>query len=78
MLLGIFALMLPVVLYIAHASAIGGNSQWMTLGFAGAFIIGVGLFNFVSIIIKQYMGHLVSIISFILGGLLIAISLYLI
>ena len=41
----------------------------------GAFLIGIGLFNFVAIIIRQYLGHLVSIVSFILGGACIWISL---
>ena len=64
-LLGIVALMLPYNI----------NSAWMMLGWVGAFIVGIGLFNFVGIIIKQYLGHLVSILSFVIGGVLIWISL---
>jgi len=45
------------------------------LGWVGGFVFGIGLFNLVAIIIKQYLGHLVSIISFIIGSILILISL---
>lgn len=74
-LLGIVALMLPVVLYLFFVISYGINSAWMILGWVGAFIVGIGFFNFVSIIIKQYLGHLVSILSFVIGGILIWISL---
>ena len=74
MLLAIVALLLPVVLYL-FVIPNDINSAWIMLGWVGAFIIGIGLFNFVAIIIKQYLGHLVSILSFIIGSLLIGISL---
>ena len=73
--LGIFALMLPVLIYLIFVSPLVNNSPWVLLGWLGGFIIGIGLFNFVAIIIKQYLGHWVSIISFLVGGLLIVISL---
>lgn len=76
-LLGITALMLPVVLYMAFVIPLQINSGWMMLGWLGGFIIGIGLFNFVAIIIKQYLGHWVSIISIALGSLLIWLSLVL-
>lgn len=74
-LLGIVALMLPVVLYLIFVIPYDINSAWMILGWVGAFIVGIGLFNFVAIIIKQYLGHLVSILSFVIGGVLILLSL---
>ena len=74
-LLGIVALLLPVVLYLIFVIPYDINSAWIMLGWVGAFIVGIGLFNFVAIIIKQYLGHLVSILSFIIGSLLIGISL---
>lgn len=74
-LLGIAALLLPVVLYLVFVILQGANSPWIMLGWVGAFIVGIGLFNFVAIIIKQYLGHLVSVISFVIGGVLIWISL---
>ena len=74
-LLGIVALMLPVILYLFFVIPYDINSAWMVLGWVGAFIVGIGFFNFVAIIIKQYLGHLVSILSFVIGGVLIWISL---
>jgi len=74
-LLGIVALMLPVILYLFFLIPYDINSAWMMLGWVGAFIVGIGFFNFVAIIIKQYLGHLVSILSFVIGGVLIWISL---
>ena len=74
-LLGISALMLPVFLYIIFVIPYGVNSPWLLLGWVGGFVIGIGLFNFVALIIKQYLGHFVSILSFIVGGILIWISL---
>ena len=76
-ILGLIALMLPVALYLIFVIPLETNSPWLMLGWAGAFIVGIGLFNFVAIIIKQYLGHLVSILSFIIGGILIWLSLVL-
>ncbi len=74
-MLGIFALLLPVVIYLILVLPYNINSPWLMLGWVGGFVIGIGLFNFVAIIIKQYLGHLVSILSFIIGAILIWISL---
>lgn len=74
-LLGIVALLFPVALYLFFVIPYNINSPWLMLGWLGGFIIGVGLFNFVAIIIKQYLGHIVSVLSFIIGGILIWISL---
>ncbi|MBQ3356901.1 MAG: hypothetical protein IJG45_07320 [Oscillospiraceae bacterium] len=46
------------------------------MGWIGGFIVGIGLFNFVAIIIDQYLGHWVSVLSFPIGGIMIAISLH--
>ena len=74
--LAIVALVLPIALYMLYAFSIDpeGNG-WMVLGWIGAFIIGIGLFNFVAIFVKQYMGHLLSILCFLIGGIMIAVSL---
>ena len=74
-MLGIAALLLPVILYMVFVIPIADNSPWLMLGWVGGFVIGIGFFNFVAIIIKQYLGHWVSIISFIIGSILIWISL---
>ena len=70
-ILGMIALLLPAVLFCV---LVGTDNGWVMLGFAGGFIVGIGLFNFVAIIIKQYLGHLVSIISFTVGGLMMLVS----
>ena len=54
-LLGIVALMLPVILYLFFVIPYDINSAWMMLGWVGAFIVGIGFFNFVAII-KVYNG----------------------
>lgn len=74
-MLGITALLLPIVIYLIFVFPYDINNPWVMLGWVGGFIIGIGLFNFVAIIIKQYLGHIVSIISFIIGSILIWISL---
>lgn len=76
-LLGIAALMAPFILYNIFVIPIAENSSWMILGWIGSFIIGIGLFNLVAIIIRQYLGHLVSILSIIIGGIMVALSLWL-
>lgn len=78
-LLGIFALLLPEIVYLLlllppHAPPSFG----VFLGMAGGFIVGIGLFNFVAIILHQYLGHLVSILCYLIGGILMAVSVPLI
>ena len=69
--LGITALVAPMFVYgMCMKSPTVGLA-----GIAGTFIIGIGLFNFVAIILNQYLGHLVSIISFLFGALLIVIDM---
>ncbi len=74
-MLGMFALLLPVTVYLYFVTPYNNDSLWLILGWIGGFVIGIGLFNIVAIIMKQYLGHLVSILSFIIGGILIWISL---
>ena len=76
-LLGIAALIAPMAVYVYYTVfMLHNNSSWLVLGWIGSFIIGIGLFNFVAIIIKQYLGHLVSILSFVIGGFMVAYSLW--
>ena len=78
-LLGIFALLLPMIVYaflvppLAAPISFGG-----ILGLAGGFVFGIGLFNFVAIILRQYLGHLVSILCFLIGGAMMALGAVLI
>ena len=76
-LLGIAVFIAPMIVYGVYVINTFGNegNLWFLLGLFGSMAIGIGLFNFVAIIIKQYLGHLVSIISLLIGGILIAISL---
>ncbi|MBR3588878.1 MAG: hypothetical protein IKL16_04875 [Clostridia bacterium] len=71
---GIVVLLLPSIIF---GVLVGTENGWVTLGFIGGFIFGIGLFNFVAIIIKQYLGHWVSIISFLIGGTMMLISWFL-
>ncbi len=70
-MLGIAALLLPAIVFCV---LVGTESEWVFLGFAGGFVFGIGLFNYVGIIIKQYLGHWVSIVSFLIGGAMMLIS----
>lgn len=73
--LGIFAFILPlIVLTIVIEVCEGKPSGWFVLALGGCIIMGVGLFNLVAIIIKQYLGHLVTIICLLGGGALVGIS----
>ena len=78
-LLGIFALLLPEIVYLLLLLPPQAPPSFgVFLGMAGGFIFGIGLFNFVAIILHQYLGHLVSILSFLIGGVLMAVSVPLI
>ena len=75
-LLGIFALLLPMFVYVLLLLPIDTPPSFgVFLGMAGGFIFGIGLFNFVAIILHQYLGHLVSILCFLIGGIMMAASL---
>ncbi|MBQ7474863.1 MAG: hypothetical protein IJS78_02970 [Clostridia bacterium] len=74
-LFGIIALFLPAVLFcVVVGYYCGWENGWIMLGCVGGFVFGIGLFNYVAIIIKQFLGHWVSIISFLVGGLLMYVS----
>lgn len=68
---GIVVFLLPAMLF---AVSVGADNNWVLLGVMGGFIFGIGLFNFVAIIINQYLGHWVSIISLSVGGIMMLIS----
>ena len=73
-MLGIAVLLLPAIVFSMFVNM---ESGWVALGFIGGFIFGIGLFNFVAIIIKQYLGHWVSIVSFSVGSVMMLISWFL-
>ena len=65
-ILGMTALLLPAIIFTV---LVGTDSGWVMLGFAGGFVFGI-----VAIIIKQYLGHWVSILSFLIGSIMMLIS----
>lgn len=75
-LLEFIALLGPMVLYVALIIPILSNSPWLIVGEVGAFFIGVGLINFAAILVKKYFGHLFSLLSILIGGLLLVMSVY--
>ena len=76
---GIAALMFPMIIYMVFILVIypAPNSAWILLGFAGAFIIGIGFINIVAAWIGQYLGHLVTGLSIGIGVLIVGISILL-
>ena len=78
-LLGITVLLLPAIVFCAYITwHYQGATYHIMLGFVGGFIVGIGLFNFVAIILHQYLGHLVSILCFLIGVILMAVRVPLI
>ncbi len=75
-LLGLAAFLLPLFLYGLVVGYLGG-SGWTALGYLGGLIAGIGCFNLVAIIMKQYLGHLVTLCSWGLGMLLMVLGLVL-
>ena len=77
--LGFLALFGPSVLWftllILSGARLDGTAAWSYVGWLGAFIVGIGLFNFVAILIRQYLGHLLSLLCFVIGGGLVGLSL---
>ena len=75
--LAILALLGPVFVFLIYTQGINPapNSPWLILGGLGAFIFGIGLFNFVAVILKQYLGHWLSITCFLIGSALVAIAM---
>ena len=71
---GIAVFMAPMLLF-GWVTWEEEENGWLILGLVGSMIFGVGLFNFVAILINQYLGHLVSLLSFLIGGVLIWVSL---
>lgn len=70
-LLILAALILPNFIFVG---LVHSDSYWMLLGLVGGLFLGVGLCNIVTIIIKQYLGHIVTLVCFAIGGLLMLIS----
>lgn len=70
-LLGITVLLLPPIIFGVFA---GIDTVWALPEIIGGFVFGIGLFNFVAIIIDRYLGHWVSVICFSAGSIMMLIS----
>lgn len=76
--LGLLSLFVPMFGFLVIATLLAPQSNaWMLLGLVGSFVFGVGLFNFVAIIMKQYLGLKLSIMTFSIGLALMVISILL-
>lgn len=77
---GVGGLILPLIILFLVTSVFfpAPNSGFLFLAIAGCFIIGIGIFNIVAAWIGQYLGHWVTLVCFLLGGLLVAISCFII
>ena len=85
---GIAALLIPMTIYTAYVFFINPPMASDTrvsimdfiismLGFAGAFAVGVGLFNIVAAWIHQYLGHLLTAVCLLGGTALTLFSMFL-
>lgn len=77
MLIGVIALLSPMCLLVAYTVFINPspNSGFLLLVAAGSFIMGVGLFNVVAAWCGQYLGHWLTAICLLLGGLLVTVGM---
>ena len=76
---GILVLVLPEAAYVIFMGLWAPrDSAWQLLGLAGAFLIGIALFNLVAAWIGQYLGHAVTLICLGAGTVLVALSVVLI
>ncbi|MDD3218349.1 MAG: hypothetical protein PHC41_06830 [Lachnospiraceae bacterium] len=77
-ILGMIVPLFPVFIWGGVIVARDCNSYWMFLGMVGAFLIGNGLFNIIAISVEQYLGHLVTLLTLVIGTLMVICSLMLI
>ena len=70
------ALILPFILYLVATVVVypSPNSGFLVLGYLGCLILGLGLVNIVGLLDEMYLGHIVTVISLLLGTLLVTAS----
>lgn len=75
--LGLIALFAPVIAYliVCYMNHHVFDNGFVMLGFAGSFMIGIGLFNIVAAFVHQYLGHIMTLICIGGGGTLVAVTL---
>ena len=68
--LGLAAFVLPIIVFgiLAYRKNPEAGGWPALVGVLGGIVAGIGLFNLVAVIIKQYLGHLVTILSLLIGG----------
>ncbi|MBO5050972.1 MAG: hypothetical protein J6D31_02140 [Clostridia bacterium] len=76
LLLGIIVLFLPISAWLIITLGIfpTPNSAFLIFGVIGSFLLGIGLFNLCAKMLRQYMGHAVTALCFLLGVTGIIIS----
>ena len=73
--LGIILLIFPIcLLTILNFVFEAPNSALVVIGYVGAFIVGIGLFNLMMIFAKSSLGVKFSLIFMLIGGALISVS----
>ena len=77
---GVAAFLLPLMLYTVYlslrfsdAGVLGG---WPFLAIFGCLVMGIGMFNIVAAFIHQYLGHMLTLITFAVGGAAIGFSIF--
>ncbi len=69
-------LLLPLCIYSLYTRIQGYNSWLLLVGCIGSFLLGFGLSYFAAIRLKVYTKKIVPITMSLSGGILIAISLW--
>ena len=80
-ILGLIAFILPLIGFLVYTLIRGEDSfvgGWPILTIIGCLVMGVGLFNIVAAIIKQYLGHILTLICLGGGGLIVLLSVFMI
>lgn len=77
-IVGVIALFAPMSIYLAYSAFIDpAPGGWpIVIGFVGSFVMGIGFFNIVAAWIHQYLGHLLTAVCIVGGGLMTALALY--
>ena len=56
---------------------IGVSSPWLVLGYLGSAALSIGIYSLAMTLVRQYMGHFLTLLLTVGGALLVALSLIL-
>ena len=75
----LFVLLAPCAFYLHLSPSTDwrGNGLIGFVGLIGSFVFGIGLCNFIAAVLKQYMGHLFSILTLGIGFVISASAMML-